>query len=47
MHIITQSRIWQAKLKYPESANALDGWFRVIKKINLITFLILREALIV
>ena len=32
MHIITQSRIWDAKKKYPESASALDGWYRVIKK---------------
>ena len=31
MHIITQKRIWEAKKKYPESANALDGWYRVIK----------------
>lgn len=32
MHVITQSCIWEAKKKYPESANALDGWYRVIKK---------------
>lgn len=32
MHIITQKRIWDAKKKYPESANALDGWYRIIKK---------------
>lgn len=32
MHVITQSRIWEAKRKYPESANALDGWYRVVKK---------------
>jgi len=32
MHIITQKRIWDAKKKYPESASALDGWYRVIKK---------------
>lgn len=32
MHVITQSRIWGAKRKYPESANALDGWYRVVKK---------------
>lgn len=31
MHIITQKRIWDAKKKYPESANALDGWYRIIK----------------
>ena len=32
MHIITQKRIWDAKKKYIESANALDGWYRIIKK---------------
>lgn len=32
MHIITQKRIWDAKKKYPESANALDGWYRIIRK---------------
>ncbi len=32
MHIITQKRIWEAKLKYPEAVNALDGWYRIIKK---------------
>lgn len=32
MHIITQTRIWEAKKEYPESANAIDGWYRVIKK---------------
>ncbi len=32
MHVITQSRIWDAKKKHPESASALDGWYRVIKR---------------
>lgn len=32
MHIITQCRIWEAKKQYPESASALDGWYRVVKK---------------
>jgi mRNA interferase HigB len=32
MHIITQKRIWDAKKKHPESKNALDGWYRIIKK---------------
>ena len=31
MHIITQKRIWEAKEKYPHSANALDGWYRIVK----------------
>ncbi len=32
MHIITQKRIWDAKIKHPEAASALDGWYRVMKK---------------
>ncbi len=32
MHIITQKRIWDAKKKHPESATALDGWYKIIKK---------------
>ena len=32
MHVITQKRIWDAKRKYHESANALDGWYRIIKQ---------------
>ena len=24
--------IWEAKKKYPDSASALDGWFRVMNK---------------
>ena len=32
MHIITKSRIWEAKIKYFDSESALDGWYRVIKR---------------
>ncbi len=32
MHIITQKRIWEAKEKYKQSANALEGWYRIVKK---------------
>ena len=32
MHVITQSRIWEAKKIYPAVAHALDGWYRVIKR---------------
>lgn len=38
MHIITQKRIWEAKEKYPESASALDGWYRIIKNNNFTNF---------
>lgn len=32
MHIITQRRIWDAKKKYPNFSNALDSWYRFIRK---------------
>lgn len=32
MHIISQKRIWEAKMKYPALSSALDGWYRIIKK---------------
>jgi mRNA interferase HigB len=32
MHIISKRRIWEAKKEFPEVANALDGWYRVISK---------------
>nr|WP_295714042.1 type II toxin-antitoxin system HigB family toxin [uncultured Halomonas sp.] len=31
MHVITQKRIWEAKDKWPQSATALDAWFRIMK----------------
>lgn len=44
MHIITQKRIWDAKDKYPECANALDGWYRVIKKNHFNNFAELKKT---
>ena len=32
MHIISQQRVWEAKKQFPNSASALDGWYRVLKK---------------
>lgn len=34
MHIITKKRIAEAKRAYPESASALDGWYRIIDKVG-------------
>lgn len=31
MHVITQKRIWEAKLKWPQAASALDAWYRLMK----------------
>lgn len=31
-YIITKKRIWDAKKKHPDSAGALDGWYRIISK---------------
>ena len=38
MHVITKKRIWEAKRTFPESATALDGWFRIIEKNNFKSF---------
>lgn len=32
MHIITQQRIWKAQSIFPETSNALDDWYRIVKK---------------
>lgn len=32
MHVITKKRIKEAKIIFPESGNALDGWYQVISK---------------
>lgn len=32
MHVISQKLIWEAEDRYQESAQALDGWYRVVKK---------------
>ncbi len=31
MHVVSQKRIWEAQGEHPESATALDGWYRLIK----------------
>ena len=31
MHIVTAKRIWEAKDRWPQSASALDTWYRKIK----------------
>lgn len=32
VHVITEKRIWEAKEKWPRAANALDAWYRLIKR---------------
>lgn len=44
MHIITQSRVWEAKKKFPESANALDGWYRIMKRNEFNNFAELKKS---
>ena len=44
MHIITQKRIWDAKKKYPQSASALEGWYRIIKKNRFNNFAELKKS---
>ncbi|NWA00398.1 type II toxin-antitoxin system HigB family toxin [Pseudomonas gingeri] len=31
MRVITEKRIWEAKGRWPDSASALDAWYRRIK----------------
>jgi len=31
MHVITEKRIWEAKGRWPDSASALDVWYRRIR----------------
>jgi mRNA interferase HigB len=44
MHIISQKRIWDAMEKYPESASALEGWYRVMKKNHFDCFATLKKT---
>ena len=32
MHVITEKRIWEAKAQWPQSATALDQWYRLVKR---------------
>ena len=32
MRVITEKRIWEAKEQWPHSANALDQWYRQVKR---------------
>lgn len=38
MHIITQKRIREAQATWPGEANALDHWYRVMKRAELANF---------
>lgn len=38
MRIISKRRISEAKKKYPDTANALDAWYRIVSKNNFTTF---------
>jgi len=43
MRVITAKRIWEAKEQWPQSANALDEWYRKIKVLNPQDFAALRS----
>jgi len=32
MRVISEKRIWEAKEKWPQSATALDQWYRIMKR---------------
>ena len=44
MHIITKKRITEATKNYPESANALEGWCRIVDKNNFLNFSELKKV---
>jgi len=44
MHVITQKRIWEAKSKWPQSANALDAWYRLMSRLTPKDFSQMKQA---
>jgi mRNA interferase HigB len=44
VHVITKKRIIEAKARFPDSASALDGWYRVIEKNNFSSFALLKKT---
>lgn len=44
MHIITQQRIWEAKIKFPDVSNALDEWYRIVKINRYVNFSDIRKT---
>lgn len=44
MHIITRKRLNEFLLKYPETKNALQHWYRIIKKGEFHSFVELRTV---
>ncbi|MEZ5583958.1 MAG: type II toxin-antitoxin system HigB family toxin [Candidatus Competibacteraceae bacterium] len=44
MHVITQKRIWEAKEEHNEAANALDGWYRLMKANRFDSFAALKDV---
>ncbi len=43
MHIITRKRILAFNQKHPNTSNALDAWYRIIKQNEITNFAKLRE----
>ena len=44
MHVITQKRIWDAKAKWPQSATALDTWYRLMKSFSPADFAVMKNT---
>lgn len=44
MRIITVKRIWEAKERWPQSATALDEWYRKIKSFRAADFAALKAV---
>lgn len=43
MHVITQKRIREAQQKFPNTINALNGWYRIITRNNFHNFAELKK----
>lgn len=44
MHIISQKRIFEAQQKFPQVANALNSWYRIMKKNHFFNFTELKKT---
>lgn len=44
MHVITQKKIWEAKVKWPRAASALDSWYRLMKSVEPADFAAMKSS---
>ena len=44
MHIITRKRLHEFAKKHPDSSNALESWYRIVKRTDFNSFTELRQT---